>query len=73
MPSNTMEHRRRDDDDEEDERLTPELQAAGYSKIHPTPIDLLDRPENIERYLRVQMETHLKGRDWDDGGHPGED
>ena len=41
-------------------RVTPEPERNGYSEMHNTPIDALDRPENIEKYLRRQMDAHVR-------------
>ena len=58
-----------------DERLTltPENNALGYNNVHNQPIDLMDRSENIEHYLRERMDTHLNHYTRTNGGlHPAE-
>lgn len=44
---------------EERMTLTPENKALGYNPVHNQPIDILDKPENNEPYLRERMDTHL--------------
>lgn len=39
--------------------VSPELETIGYSTVHNQPIDIFDKPENIEKYLRRQMDAHL--------------
>ena len=53
--------------------LTPENEALGYNNVHHQPIDLLDRTDAVEGYLRERMDAYLDHRSRNnDGLHPAE-
>lgn len=53
--------------------VSPELEALGYSTMHNQPVDIFDQPENIENYLKRQMNAHVSHHSHASlGAHPAE-
>ena len=53
--------------------LSPALRRAGHTAMHNEPIDVFDRPENIQHYLKRQMDAHVSGPDkYNLSQHPAE-